>query len=83
MKAATSLWESLGSEVANNDVLWDFTASLQDIDKKANELIRQGANINYSVFAGGNHNYTWTFAYDIEAIRDWMFQMRKSPEASN
>jgi TPR repeat protein len=35
------------------------------------------APINYSVFAGGNHMYTWSFAYDIEAIRDWLFQQRK------
>ena len=40
---------------------------------KARELAAQGAPINYTVFAGGNHRYTWSFAYNIPFILDWMF----------
>jgi len=32
----------------------------------------QNARINYSVFEGGSHMYTWSVAYTIEGIRDWL-----------
>lgn len=45
-------------------------------------MAAQGRHINYSVFAGGNHMYTWSFAYNIGALRDWLFEQRLSPDAS-
>lgn len=45
-----------------------------EADIKAIE--RQGAAINDSAFRGGNHMYTWSFAYDIERLRDWLFRQR-------
>ena len=77
MNAATALWESLGSKVARNKTFWDSHASMTEINKNVKDLAAANAPINYSVFAGGNHMYTWSFAYDIEAIRDWLFQQRK------
>ena len=77
MNAATSLWESLGSKVARNKDFWNSHAPISEINAKARELAGDGAPINYTVFAGGNHMYTWSFAYDIEAIRDWLFAQRK------
>lgn len=38
----------------------------------------QRAKINYTVFAGGNHMYTWSVAYTIEGIRDWLFAQQRS-----
>lgn len=40
-------------------------------------LAKQGAPINYTIFADGNHMYTWSFAYNIDAIREWMFAQKK------
>ena len=45
-------------------------------------MAAQGRHINYSVFAGGNHMYTWSFAYNIGALSDWLFEQRLSPDAS-
>lgn len=77
MNAATALWESLGSKVARNETFWNSHASLAEINANVKDMAAANAPINYSVFAGGNHMYTWSFAYDIEAIRDWLFQQRK------
>ncbi|WP_303842270.1 esterase [Selenomonas ruminantium] len=77
MNAATALWESLGSKVARNKTFWDSHANMTEINANVKDMTAANAPINYSVFAGGNHMYTWSFAYDIEAIRDWLFQQRK------
>ncbi|MBQ7496278.1 MAG: SEL1-like repeat protein [Selenomonas sp.] len=78
MNEATARWEALGSQVARNEDFWDSKASLESIDAEVEKMAAQGRRINYSVFAGGNHMYTWSFAYNIEAIRDWLFQQRNS-----
>ena len=83
MNAATSLWESLGSKVARNKDFWNSHAPISEINAKARELAGDGAPINYTVFAGGNHMYTWSFAYDIEAIRDWLFAQEKDITVNN
>ena len=33
---------------------------------------------NDTVFEGGNHMYTWSFAYNIDAIRAWLFAQKKA-----
>ena len=83
MNAATSLWESLGSKVARNKEFWNRNADMAEINAKVKDLANGGAPINYTVFAGGNHMYTWSFAYDIEAIRDWLFEQRKDKTDHN
>ncbi len=79
MNAAVERWESLGSTIARNADFWDSKAPVSQINKQVKELIKQNptANINYTVFKGGNHMYTWSFAYNIDAIRDWLFEQRK------
>lgn len=77
MNAATALWESLGSKVMRNSVFWDSHADMEEINAKARDMAAAGYPINYTVFAGGNHMYTWSFAYDIEAIREWLFRQTK------
>lgn len=73
MDAATALWRSLGSKVVQNDTYWDSTLPTATISSMAKELAAKGGDINYTVFAGGSHMYTWTFAYNIDFIRDWLF----------
>ena len=77
MNEATARWESLGSKVARNEEFWDSKAPLAEINAKTKELMAQNAAINYTVFKDGNHMYTWSFAYNIESIRDWLFRQRK------
>jgi predicted peptidase/glyoxylase-like metal-dependent hydrolase (beta-lactamase superfamily II) len=73
MNAATALWKSLGSKVVENDSMWDSTLPSAALSQMAEQLAAQGGTINYTVFQGGNHMYTWSFAYDIPYIRDWVF----------
>jgi predicted peptidase len=77
MNAATSMWEKAGTKVARNTEFWDSTASPAVLDKKVDAMIREGAPINYTVFKGGNHMYTWSFAYQIPEIREWIFAQHK------
>lgn len=77
MNAATERWESLGSKVARNAPFWNSKASAEEIAAAMEALEKQGAHIHYSVFQGGNHMYTWSFAYNIEPIRDWLFRQTK------
>ena len=78
MNAATASWEKLGSKVVRNKVLWDSKSSIAALDVQVKGMEAQGAKINYSVFQGGNHMYTWSFAYNIDALRDWLFRQNKS-----
>ena len=78
MNEATALWESLGSPVARNaSPWWDSKAPVAELDQKIRNLAAQGKKINYTVFADGNHMYTWSFAYGIDAIREWLFAQKK------
>ena len=80
MNSAVERWESLGSQTARNVDFWDSKASVEDLNKQVKNLIKKNpnANINYTVFKSGNHMYTWSFAYNIDAIREWLFSKKKS-----
>lgn len=77
MNEAVARWENLGAKVARNETFWDSKAAISELNKQVKNLERQRANINYTVFAGGNHMYTWSFAYNISALRDWLFNQKK------
>lgn len=77
MNKAVARWKALGSAVAQNAQPWDSKAPVAELDQKVKELEARGSKINYTVFAGGNHMYTWSFAYNIDAIRDWLFAQKK------
>ena len=72
MNAATEEWEALGSSVARSD-MWDSTSTAEEFDELVAQMEAQGCKINYTVFEGGSHTYTWSVAYNIEGIRDWLF----------
>ena len=76
MNAATALWESLGSKVAKSD-MWDSHSDAAGFDAYVKAMEAQKAKINYAVFQGGNHMYTWSVAYNIEGIRDWLFAQKR------
>lgn len=77
MNEAVSRWEKLGAKVARNEEFWDSKAPVETINAKVEAMEKQQANINYTVFAGGNHMYTWSFAYNIGSLQDWMFSKIK------
>ena len=72
MNDAVSRWEKLGSRVAKSD-FWNSKATPAEFASLVKQIEDQRAKINYTVFAGGNHMYTWSVAYNIEGIRDWLF----------
>jgi predicted peptidase len=76
MNEAVANWESLGACVATSD-MWDSTSSAEGFDSLVADMLSQNCNINYTVFEGGDHMYTWTVAYTIEGIRDWLFEQTK------
>lgn len=76
MNEATEKWESLGSSVARSD-MWDSTSTEEQFAKLVKQMEDQNCKINYTVFEGGSHTYTWSVAYNIEGIRDWLFDQTK------
>ncbi|MGN0908084.1 MAG: hypothetical protein ACI4NA_00555, partial [Succinivibrio sp.] len=84
MNDAVSKWEAMGAKVARDDEMWDPKAPGAEIASKAEALEGRGYGINYSVFKGGNHMYTWSFAYGIRPVLDWMMsQSRDGAHAGN
>ena len=77
MNSAVERWENLGAKVAKNENFFDSKESVADLNKKIKKISQQNANINYTVFSGGNHMYTWTFAYNISEIKNWLFKQKK------
>lgn len=76
MNEATANWESLGSSVARSE-MWDSTSTPEQFDELVKQMESQGCKINYMVLEGGSHTYTWSVAYNIEGIRDWLFAQTK------
>ncbi|WP_407428789.1 hypothetical protein [Treponema sp.] len=87
MSAAVDLWEKLGSKVARGEEMWNPKADCEEMKANVNAMLEKDADIRMNVFAGGSHMYTWSLAYNIEGIRDWLFaqssQDRKSPYVAN
>ncbi|MCC8105507.1 MAG: hypothetical protein LIO99_05795 [Clostridiales bacterium] len=79
--------ESKGALVARKVI--DAGATQEEYDEIAKELIATGANIIYTPYkietvangwssrGGEHHMNTWKTAYDIEAIREWLFSKEK------
>ena len=78
MNKAVSRWESLGAKVAKNPDFWNSKESVAELNKKIQSLENENAKINYTVFAGGNHMYTWSFAYNLDELKNWLFRQKKS-----
>lgn len=76
MNEATARWESLGVKVARSE-MWSPTSNKAEFAELVSSMESQGTKINYSVLKGGDHMSTWTVAYNIEGIRDWLFAQKK------
>ena len=90
MNAITDTLKKNGAKVAYGS--WKGTYTSEEFAKGVNNMLKENANINYSTLEkgtvipkdivetskGGEHIYTWTVAYNIEGIRDWLFSQRKN-----
>ncbi len=90
MNAITDTLKKNGAKVAYGS--WKGTYSSEEFIKAVKEIEKENANVNYSTLEkgtvipkdvvetskGGEHIYTWTIAYNIEGIRDWLFSQSKS-----
>lgn len=77
MNDAVSRWQKLGTQVATAPY-WDSHSTQEQFSHLVGQLEHQNAPINYSVFQNGNHMYTWTIAYNIPGIRDWVYLQSRS-----
>lgn len=73
-KAVEKLKEN-GARVAKSQ-MWNPRSTPEQFDSLVKDMLAQNANINYTVFEGGNHMYTWSVAYNIDGIRDWLFSQK-------
>ena len=90
MNAITDILRKNGAKVAYGS--WKWTYSSEEFTKAVKEMKKENANVNYSTLEketvipkdivetskGGEHIYTWTIAYNIEGIRDWLFSQSKN-----
>ncbi|MBJ7552476.1 alpha/beta hydrolase-fold protein [Marinomonas ostreistagni] len=75
MDAITDVLANEGATVSK--AKWDAQASKSVMAAQVSHMLKQGAQVNYTVFEGGSHRYTWQYAYSIDAIRDWLFAQHK------
>lgn len=75
MDAITSVLKSAGQTVAT--ATWNAEADQETLSNNVKNMLSKNADINYTVFEGGDHRYTWQYAYSITGIRDWLFRQHK------
>ncbi len=75
MDAITAVLKEHGASVAN--ATWDAEADAQTLAKEVKAMLSRNARVNYTLFKGGDHRYTWQYAYSIPGIRDWLFEQHK------
>lgn len=75
MDAITSVLKKEGATIAK--AIWYAEADKETLQRNVEEMLNQNASVNYTVFKGGSHRYTWQYAYSIEGIRDWLFKQHK------
>lgn len=85
MNASVAAWEADGAAVAKG--VWDARWSREEYARAAADMRAQGSPVHYTMFRLGTtwdgnpeeetpneHNSSMHFAYDIEEIRDWLFE---------
>ncbi len=86
--AMTAVWEQEGAKISR--ATWDGRATADEFDAEVKKMAAEGNPIRYVVLKKGtvvppsqedngatNHINTWRIAYQIEGIRDWLFQQHK------
>jgi len=88
MNASMAALEAAGAKISR--ATWNGQASAAEFASNVRQMIAEGNNIKYTVFANrtvvpkflpdngpNNHIYTWPVAYTIEGLRDWLFSQVK------
>lgn len=85
MNAITKALEKHGAKIST--AVWDAQSSPAEFTKLAEQMMAEGANVNYTVFkkgtipgddnGGGAHMNSFGYAYSVEAVRDWLFMQKK------
>nr|WP_320133080.1 alpha/beta hydrolase-fold protein [uncultured Holophaga sp.] len=57
---------------------WSAEAPEEEVRRQAEALAVQDTRIHYTVYQGGDHRYTWQFAYGTPAFRDWLFRQART-----
>ncbi|HAH62509.1 MAG TPA: hypothetical protein DCL73_10490 [Treponema sp.] len=69
--AITAELEKHGASVTK--AVWDAEAGSEELEENVKNMLTGKTSINYTVFKGGSHRYTWQHAYSIAGLRDWLF----------
>ena len=75
MDAITGVLAKNGATIAK--ATWNAQAEPAVLANQVKQMLSQNASVNYTVFEGGSHTYTWQYAYSIDGIRDWLFTQHK------
>jgi predicted peptidase len=75
MDSITEALKKQGATVSK--ATWSAEASKDELATDVSKILAPNSSINYTVFKGGSHRYTWQYAYTIEGIRDWLFKQVK------
>ena len=80
MCEAMELWKSLGAKAVKGEAFWNPKATGGEMASNVRAMLEKDADIRMNVLAGGSHMYTWSIAYGIEGIRDWMFAQSRDAQ---
>lgn len=75
MDAITTVLKNNGATIAKAN--WSAEGDANYLASQVEAMRQQGKSINFTTFNGGNHRYTWFYAYSIPGIRDWLFEQHK------
>jgi predicted peptidase len=73
--AAIEVWKANGAEVVEQE--WPLQDTAEGRAQSVKEMLDAGGNIHYTHFTGGDHMNTWRVAYDIEGVKEWLFEQHK------
>ena len=68
--AISASYETFASEA-------DPDASAEEKDEEINEMLKEGNQANFVRFEGLDHMTSFNYAYDLSAVRDWLFAQSK------
>ncbi|MBQ8674383.1 MAG: hypothetical protein IJ511_10190 [Bacteroides sp.] len=72
---AVDLWRKGGERVA--EATWPMDAAPEALTDSVAAMRQQDTHLLFTRLRGGNHRATWFMAYDIEGVRDWLFEQRR------
>ena len=52
-------------------------ASAEEKDEEINEMLKEENQANFVRFEGLDHMTSFNYAYDLSAVRDWLFAQSK------